>query len=106
METCGGSVRAHVKSLIPTISRSWHLVFCFLIRKGKNQAFISSNSEGSIGSSYIFTRPQKWSKTRFMVLLNQFLSKTRANSLVPCSDSTGNNLSEPSDHWSSAKKKF
>ena len=73
--------------LFPTILRSWDLVFCFLLWKGKNQAFISSISEGSIGSRYVFTRPKKWSKTRFLRHLTPFFSKTRANSLLPCPDS-------------------
>ena len=53
-----------------------------------------SISEGSIGSRYIFTRPQKWLKTHILGLLTTFLSKTRANSLFPFldSDSTGKNL--------------
>ena len=92
-------VRAHIQSLFPTISRSWCLVFCFLLRKGKNQAFISCVSEGSIGSHCIFARPQKWPETRFLELLTPFLSKTRTISLLqsPDSDSTGKNLSKMSD---------
>ena len=39
--------------------------FCFLSRKGKNQASILSLLEGSIGSRYNFTRSQKLPKTRF-----------------------------------------
>ena len=55
----------------------------FLLPKGKNQAFISSSSEGSIGSCYIFTGPHKW-------------PITRANSLLPSPDSdyTGKHLSK------------
>ena len=64
--------------------------------KKKNQASISSLLKGSIGSSFIFTCPQKWSKTRFWGLLTPFLSKTGGNSLLlsPDSDSTGKNLSK------------
>ena len=87
-------VRVHVQSLFPTISSSWHLVLCLLLRKGKKQTFISSISEGSIGSRYIFTRPQYWPKTRFLGLLTPFLSKTNANSLLPFSGSTVKNLSK------------
>ena len=59
------SVRAHVKSLLPTILRPWHVVLCFLLGKGNNQAFTSSLLEGCICSRYIFRRPQKCPKTRF-----------------------------------------
>ena len=58
------SVRAHVQSLFSNISRSWHLVFCHLLRKDKHRAFISSIWEDSIYSSYIFTHPQKLLITR------------------------------------------
>ena len=70
-------------------------IFVFLLRKDKNQASISPLLESSIGSCYIFTRPQKWPKTRFLGLLTQFFSKTRANSLFPSPDSdpAGENLS-------------
>ena len=87
-------VRAHVQSLFPTILWSWYLIFCFLLYKDKNQTFISSLLEGSIGSRYIFTYPQKWLKTRFLRLLTLFFSKTRANFLLPSPDSTGKNLSK------------
>ena len=43
------SVHALVQSLFPTILRSWNLIFCLLLRKGKNQASILPLSEGSIG---------------------------------------------------------
>ena len=90
------SVRAHVQSLFPTISRSWHLVFCFLLQKDTSQVSMSSFLEGSIGTRSTYTRPQKCPKTRFLGHLTLFFSKTRANSLLPSpdSDSTGKNLSE------------
>ena len=68
--------------------------FFLLLRKVKNQDFISSIPVGSIGSFYIFTRPQKWPKTCLLGLLYPFHSITRANSLHPSpdSDSMGKNL--------------
>ena len=88
------ALTAHIQSLFPIIWRPWHLVRCCLLRKRKNQASISSLLEGSIGSRYIITRPQKWPKTRLLGLLIPFFSKTRNNSLLPNSDSTGKNLSK------------
>ena len=58
------------QSLFPTISISWYLAFCFLLWKGKNQAFIAPIPESSIGSHYIFTHPQKWSKKSFFGTFN------------------------------------
>ena len=101
------SVRAHVQSLFPTISRSWHPAFCFLLRKDKNQASISYLLKGSIGSRYIFTRHQKWQKkTRFWGLSTPFFSKNGANSLLPSPDSTGKNLSKSVIIGQMPKKRF
>ena len=69
-------------------------LFCFLLWKDRSRASISFLLKGSFVSRYIFTRAQKWPKTRFLRLLTPFFSKTGANSLLPSLDSTGKNLSK------------
>ena len=41
---CGGIGASTCTKSDPIISRPWYLVFCFLLRYGKNQAFSSSLS--------------------------------------------------------------
>ena len=83
-------------ALFSFINSKINLVFCFLLRKDKNQVSIASLLEGSIGLRYIFIRPQKWPETRFLWLFTPFFSKTGANFLLPSPDldSTGKNLSK------------